>query len=126
MTAIDIENTMLLHLMACDVPEKAIKITRAQNKDLMILTITASHGTMTKKYTASQFVADRVYTIVSEMVELADWYHGVIVPVEIPQTPLQRMWQHIVGCWTATPRLMRLGLTLFVIAVIAKAAGLYK
>jgi len=126
MTAIDIEKTMLLHLMACNVPESAIKIVRAQNKDIMTLTVTAKHGLLKRQYPMSHFVADKVYTIVSEMVELADWYHGVIVPIEAPQTPWQRMWQDFAGCWSATPRFMRFGLTVIVIALIAKLAGLYK
>ena len=129
MTAIDIEKTMLLHLMACNVPESAIKIVRAQNKDLIILTVTAPHRLLKRQYPMSHFVADKVYTIVSEMVELADWYHGtrgIPAPQTSWQTPLQRMWQDFVGCWMATPRFMRLGLTLFVIALIAKMAGLYQ
>jgi len=121
MTAIDIEKTMLLHLMACNVPESAIKIVRAQNKDLIILTVTAPHGSLKRQYPMSHFVADKVYTIVSEMVELSDWYHGTRgIPVR------QTSWDHIVGCWSATPRFMRFGLTLFVIALIAKLTGLYK
>lgn len=126
MTAIDIEKTMTLHLMACDVPENAIEITRAQNKDLMVLKITAPHGSLTKKYTASQFVAEKIYTIVSEMVEIADWYHGVIVPDETPQTPWQRMWQDITGSWMATHWVFRATLTVVVIAAIAKLAGVYR
>jgi hypothetical protein len=121
MTAIDIEKTMLLHLMACNVPESAIKIVRAQNKDIMTLTVTAPHGLLKRQYPMSHFVADKVYTIVSEMVELADWYHGN-EGIQVRQTS----WDYIVGCWTATPRFMRIGLTVIVIALIAKMAGLYQ
>ncbi len=125
MTAIDIEKTILFNLMACNVPESAIEIRRAKDRDIVTVSVHAPHGTKVRDYSAFQLLNANPY-IVDEVVSIADWYHGVIVPVEAPQTPWQRMWQDFVGCWSATPRFIRVGLTLLVILLSSKLAGFYK
>ena len=121
MTAIDIEKTIRFHLMACNVPESAIKIVRAEKSaDIVTVFVHAPHGTKVRDYSVFQLVNGKPY-VVNEMVSIALWYHG---PEPIPAR--ENSWDYIVGCWTATPRFMRFGLTLFVIALIAKLAGLYK
>ena len=70
-------------------------------------------------FRASEIMHDQKY-VQKELYKAALFYHGGTIP--IPQTS----WDYIVGCWTATPRFMRVGLTLVVIALIAKMAGLYQ
>jgi hypothetical protein len=124
MTAIDIEKTIILHLMACNVPESAIKIVRAANADFVTVSVHAPHGTLSRNYSAFQLLNGNPY-VVDEMCALAHWYHSEHVPVQWRKAR-QTSWDYVVGCWSATPRFMRVGLTLFVIVLIAKLAGLYK
>jgi hypothetical protein len=128
MPAIDIEKTIILHLMACNVPKSVIKIVRAANADFVTVSVHGPHETLSRNYSAFQLLNGNPY-VVDEMCALAHWYHSEHVPVQwrkAPQTPWQREWQDFVGCWMATPRFMRVGLTLVVIALIAKMAGLYQ
>ena len=120
MTAIDIEKTMLLHLMACNVPESAIQTRRAKDRDIVTVSVHAPHGTKVRDYSVFQLINGKPY-VVNEMCELALWYHGP-EPISARQT----FWDYIAGCWMATPQFMRVGLTLVVIVLIAKLAGLYK
>ena len=121
MTAIDIEKTILFNLMACDVPESAIEIRRAEDRDIVTVTVHAPHGTKVRDYSAFQLLNANPY-VVNEVMSIADWYHGVIVPVETRQTFLD----YIVGCWMATPWILRATITVVVIAAIAKLAGVYR
>lgn len=75
MTAIDIEKTPFCHLMACGVPESAIRIVRAENSDIVTVTVTAPHGTKIRDYSAFQLLNGKPY-VVDEMVSIALWYHG--------------------------------------------------
>jgi hypothetical protein len=120
MEAIDIEKTIRFHLMACNVPESAIETRRAKDSDIVTVSVHAPHGTKVRDYSVFQLINGKPY-VVGEMVSIALWYHG---PEPIPAR--QTSWDYIVGCWMATPQFMRIGLTLVVIAVIAKMAGLYK
>ena len=120
MEAIDIEKTIRLHLMACNVPESAIKIVRAEDRDIVTVSVHAAHGTKVRDYSVFQLINAKPY-VVDEMVSIALWYHG---PEPIPAR--QTSWDYMVGCWMATPRFMRVTLTVVVIALIAKLAGLYQ
>ena len=46
MTTIDIEKTLLCHLLACDVPESAIRIVRAENSDIVTVSVTGQYMTL--------------------------------------------------------------------------------
>jgi len=111
--------------MACDVPESAIEIRRAEDRDIVTVTVHAPHGTKVRDYSAFQLLNANPY-VVNEVMSIADWYHGVIVPDETPQTPWQRMWQDMAGSWMATPWILRATITVVVIAAIAKLAGVYR
>jgi hypothetical protein len=124
MPAIDIEKTIILHLMACNVPQSVIKIVRAANADFVTVSVHGPHETLSRNYSTFQLLNGNPY-VVDEMCALAHWYHSGNVPVQW-RTARHTSWDYIVGCWMATPKFMRLGLTLFVIALIAKMAGLYQ
>ena len=120
MKTIDIEKTIMLHLMACDVPESAIKIVRAESADIVTVSVHAPHGTKVRDYSVFQLINGKPY-VVDEMVSIALWYHN-----PEPIIARQTSWDYILGCWTATPRFMRITLTLVIIALIAKLAGVYQ
>lgn len=70
-------------------------------------------------FRASEIMHDQKY-VQKELYKAALFYHGGSIPLR------QTSWHDVVACWSATPRFMRVGLTVFVIALIAKLAGLYK
>lgn len=79
MTTINIEKTIRLHLMACNVPESAIKIVHAANADIVTVTVYAAHGTKVRDYSMFQLINGKPY-VVDEMVSIALWYHGTPLP----------------------------------------------
>lgn len=83
MPAIDIEKTIICHLMACNVPESAIRIVRVANADFVTVSVHAPHGTLARNYSAFQLLNGNPY-VVDEMVSIALWYHG---PEPIPVKP---------------------------------------
>ena len=119
MPAIDIEKTIILHLMACNVPESAIRIVRSTNADLMTLTVRSSDRSLTKEYSARHLLIHKAYNIVGEMVEIANWYHGGSIPVPETWWQSKDLRQRVSWLWFA-------GFTLFVILSIAKHLGWYE
>ena len=119
MEAIDIEKTIRLHLMACNVPESAIKIVHAANADIVTVTVHAAHGTKVCDYSVFQLIHGKPY-VVDEMVSIALWYHGP-EPIPVAQTWWQSkdLRQRILWLWFA-------GFTLVVILSIAKHLGWYE
>ena len=119
MLAIDIEKTIILHLMCCNVPENAIKIVRAANADFVTVSVHAPHGTLSRNYSAFQLLNGNPY-VVNEMCELALWYHG---PEPMPERP---HWWHSKSLWEKVTWLWFAFFTLVVILAIAKHLGWYK
>lgn len=126
MTTIDIEKTIILHLMACNVPESAIRIVRAANADFVTVSVHAPHGTLARNYSAFQLLNGNPY-VVDEMCALAHWYHSENVPVQwrepIPERP---HWWHSKSLRDQVLWLCFAGFTLVVILSLAKHLGWYK
>lgn len=116
--AIDLEKTIFLHLMDCNVPESAIRIVRAQTSDIVTVTVQASHGTKVRVYSAFQLLNGQFY-VVDEMVSIADWYHGGSIPQQESWWQRQTVYERFIWLWLV-------GFTLIVILSIAKHFGLYK
>ena len=72
MKVYDVEKTLLCHLLACDVPESAIRIVRAENSDYVTVSVTGECSTITRRYFTFEFLND---DIVEEMRAFADFYH---------------------------------------------------
>lgn len=86
MIEIDIEKTIILPLIDCNVPESAIKIVRAANADFVTVSIHGPHGTVSRNYSAFQVLNGNPY-VVDEMCALAHWYHSGNIPVQWRETP---------------------------------------
>lgn len=109
--------------MACNVPESAIRIVRAEKSHIVTVTVQAPHGTKVRDYSAFQLLNGKPY-IVDEMISIADWYHGHNVPVRSRSTLLA--WWHRQGVWEQFILLWLAGFILVVILSIAKHFGLYE
>ena len=79
MKPINVEKTLLFHLLACDVPESAIKIVRAEHSDIVTVSVTGQYGTKVRDYSVFQLLNGKPY-VVDEMVSIALWYHGTPLP----------------------------------------------
>lgn len=109
--------------MACNVPESAIRIVRAEKSDIVTVTVQAPHGTKVRDYSAFQLLNGKPY-IVDEMISIADWYHGHNVPVRSRSTLLT--WWHRQGVWEQFILLWLAGFILVVLMAIAKHFSLYE
>lgn len=118
MTAIDIEKTIRVHLMACGVPESAIRLVRAEHADIVTVTVQAPHGTKVRDYSAFQLLNGKPY-VVDEMVSIARWYHRGSIPSRPHWWHSKDLWQRALWLWS-------IGFTLVVILFIAKHLGWYK
>ena len=118
MTTINIEKTIRLHLMACNVPESAIKIVHAANADIVTVTVYAAHGTKVRDYSVFQLINGKPY-VVDEMVSIALWYHGTPLPSRPHWWHSKSLWHQVLWLWFA-------GFTLVVILSIAKTLGWYE
>ena len=114
--------TLTLNALQVRAQYVTFRLQEKNNKISVLVHKPNSKKVLRVVFRASEII-DQKY-VQKELYKAALFYHNGSIPTR--QTPWQRMWQDVVGCWTATPRLMRVGLTLFVIAVIAKLAGLYK
>ena len=118
LTAIDIEKTLRCHLMACGVPESAIRLVRAEYADIVTVIVQAPHGTKVRDYSAFQLLHGKPY-VVDEMVSIARWYHRGSIPSRPHWWHSKSMAEQWVLLWFA-------GFTLVVIGHIAKHLGWYK
>ena len=75
MKNINVEKTLLCHLLACDVPKSAIRIVRAEHSDIVTVSVTGQYGTKVRDYSVFQLLNGKPY-VVDEMVKIALWYHG--------------------------------------------------
>lgn len=126
MPAIDIEKTIILHLIDCKVPESAIRIVRAANADFVTVTVHALHGTMSRNYSAFQLLNGNPY-VVDEICALAHWYHFKNVPIQWRKPMPERLhWWHSKNLWDQVHWLSFAGLTLVVILSIAKHLRWYE
>jgi len=118
MTTINVEKTLLFHLLACNVPESAIRIVRAEHSDIVTVSVTGQYGTKVRDYSVFQLLNGKPY-VVDEMVSIALWYHGT------PQ-PSQPHWWHGKASWQQALILWWICFALAVGLAIAKYSGWYK
>lgn len=96
MKTIDVEKTLLCHLLACNVPESAIRIVRAENRDIVTVSVTAPYGTKVRDYSVFQILNGKPY-VVDEMVRIALWYHGTPLPSKPHWWHGKARWQQVMN-----------------------------